>query len=205
MTSILIKDTLGEEILANTREAMKKIFIFFIFLLSLTMAQAQEEVLIDSSLLGEAKKLPHSGKLGIEKNGFVYLRVSEQFKTTLFPILYSHLSFKDKNCLVPNNNPEGIHITVFSPKSITNEQIKQLPLGQNFDFYISAIMKFSKKNKDGSNVDWYVLKVNSDEIDKLREKILPSMAKSHLHISIALSKYHGNGKCACMCNLLLID
>ncbi|MBA2709211.1 MAG: hypothetical protein H0U57_01265 [Tatlockia sp.] len=187
---------------------MKKFFISFIVLMLMNIAQAKEQLVIDSSLLNEAKKIPHTGRLSInlEHNGFVFLKVSQEFKTTLFPILYKNLNLKDKNCLVPNNNPEGIHISIFSPKSLTTEQIKQLPIGRDFDFYISSIMKFSKKRADGSNVDWYVLKVDSEEIDKIRKKFIPSLVTTdHLHISMALSKYDNEGKCSCMCELLLMN
>jgi len=191
-----------------------KIVLFATLLISnplLADEFSDKTVVNDPLLLKQAQALPNSGTIKIEKNNYVYLHVTDNFKLELFPILYKNLPNIDKNCLTPNNNPIGSHISLFFPGKLSNEQLKQFTANQLFHFKVVKILRVTTATPTTDqgilHTQWYLVEIESPTLLALMKKVDPEgkFYRLPLHISIAVAKFYQQNQCACMCDALHIS
>ncbi len=144
-------------------------------------------------IINMAKKIPSDGILMTTPDGFVYLKVSNDYIKKLYPLLLPYLSNEEKKCIDTANIVSGSHISVFYPK----DRIKHLTtIGKNYSFTIKNVKKvsFTKLiNHQKTKVTWYVISITVPELEQYIKKY--NKDKS-LHISIAEDKrLVSNGQC----------
>lgn len=125
------------------------------------------------------ENLPTEGQLIVKSDGFVYLKVDDEYIHTLFPMLdLKEGGFREPPYFRSDEAP-GAHISVF----YVNENVMAEEVGQYFHFKLKQIV-IVKPSKDTS---YAVLQVESLELEKLREKYgLSSKLFGHeYHISLA--------------------
>lgn len=128
--------------------------------------------------------LPQEGKLVRKSDGFVYLKVDDNYIHTLFPLLgLENKGFKEPPNFRTPESP-GAHISVFNE----NEHITPEELGKTFHFepIDIIVVRTSKKS-------YAVMQVKSPELEQLRKKygLDPELQNHAFHISIA-RKNHKN-------------
>lgn len=128
-------------------------------------------------------RLPHSGILTEKKDGFVYLKVDNDFINKLGPML------KDPAYTAPpyfrRGDSPGAHISVFyvDERSQTGK-IKEI--GHRYEFEVRQLAAVPSKTQE-----YIVLQVYSPELERLRERYgLPPLISGHdFHITIAKKKH----------------
>ncbi len=122
--------------------------------------------------------LPHEGKLVVKPDGFVYLKVDDNYIHTLFPMLgLGQKGFREPPFFRAPQSP-GAHISVFNEA----EHILPDELGKTFHFEPTKIVIVK------TSTDTYtVLQVRSLELEELRKKygLSPKLQNHDFHISIA--------------------
>ncbi|CAN5258890.1 hypothetical protein BH10PSE19_BH10PSE19_20820 [soil metagenome] len=150
-------------------------------LLSSGVYAAKIKVLDNPTLIKAAEALPQQGVLRQDANGYVYLVVSPDYISKLFPLLSMPQVSK-------NDALSGAHISIFYPKEAQRRKIGALPeVGKTFNFKITGLSRIDVKrcvNEDDGNRTWYVLTVESPELTALRERFGYSAKRFHPHISI---------------------
>ncbi len=137
-----------------------------------------------------AKTLPMTGVLKMKGNGYVYLDVSNDYLTKLFPnlILDGHLR--------PTNSfgkEEGAHITVVKDTEIA-EGIEN-DIGNSYTFQVTELRVITSwgqlKSSPNNYIDVvtgyrWVLAVESEELEKLRVDygLSPLIDRHDFHITI---------------------
>ena len=123
--------------------------------------------------------LPQTGVLTEGKNGFVYLKVSDDYINQLFPQL-SYEGYEKPPFFRRPDSP-GAHISVIYVEE-RNKVGKIDEIGQTFPFKVINIALVPPKSKK-----YVVLVVDSPELQALRKKYgLSPLLKNHpFHISIA--------------------
>lgn len=150
--------------------------------------QKEEVVAIKPKSLGENQwdkvvsyaraNLPLEGKL-VEKDGFFYLKVDNEYIHTLFPMLeLSEKGFKEPPYF-RSKNSTGAHISVF----YKDEYISPEEIGKTFHFELKQIV-IVQVSKEAS---YAVLQVVSPELEELRKKygLSPKLHNHEFHISLA--------------------
>ncbi|KIA77204.1 hypothetical protein DB43_GS00100 [Parachlamydia acanthamoebae] len=128
--------------------------------------------------------LPLEGKLVGKSDGFVYLKVDDDYIRRLFPML----GLKEDGFRVPpyfrRIDSPGAHISVF----YADEHITPEELGKTFHFIPKKIVVLQLSK----NTSYAVLQVESPELEKLREKYgaTPKLFGHDFHISLARKKAH---------------
>ncbi len=178
---------------------------FLLMVLIVCPAFSQTSAVIFPDLLSIARSLPTTGILKKNSDGYVYLSVSNQFKMQLFPVLYKHLLPAEKDCLIPDNNPIGEHITIFNEGELNRHQLDQLPIDKRFKFHVLSVIKVDLLDKESRqsmpvHIVWYVVQVESKELTQLLQKM--KVKHYPLHISFAVGRYQEGGRCLCVCDLL---
>ncbi|WP_058464286.1 hypothetical protein [Legionella cincinnatiensis] len=155
-------------------------------------------VLNNPALLSTARSLSTQGTLDVTKEGYVYLKVSNDYLNVLYPILIQHAEEKDAPCIVPAKSPVGSHITVFYAGQLSPEQIKSLPIGKTFNFQIKEIEIVNKTkhwHHQPEKVIWYVLLIDSPELSSRLKPLITIRQFRSFHISIARENFDSNGFC----------
>lgn len=123
--------------------------------------------------------LPQEGTLRMKSDGYVYLKVDDQYIHSLFPKLgLKQDGFREPEYFRRPDSP-GAHISVF----YADEHVVPKEIGQTFHFEVKdiVIVKPSKK------VNYAVLEIQSPELEQLRQKYgLNAKLHNHeYHISLA--------------------
>jgi hypothetical protein len=127
--------------------------------------------------------LPKSGVLQEGYDGFVYLKVDDNYINQLYPLL--HHSNYHKPPYFRRPNAPGAHISVF----YTNERHrvgKIDEIGQRFSFTLGDLEIVPPHSRE-----YIVLKVNAPELEKLRQKygFQPLLQDHDFHITIAKKRH----------------
>lgn len=144
--------------------------------------QISSEINVDSwqQIVDYAKEnLPLEGQLLIKSEGFVYLKVDDEYIHTLFPLLELEENGYKKPPYFRSKEAPGAHISIFYEK----EHIFPEEIGQYFRFQLKQIV-IVKPSKDTS---YAVLQVEAPELEKLRKKygLSPKLFGHEYHISLA--------------------
>lgn len=127
--------------------------------------------------------LPLEGRLVMKSDGFVYIKVDDQYIHTLFPMLQlEEKGFKEPPYFRSDDAP-GAHISVF----YIVEHIMPEELGQTFHFELKQITLVNPSH----NISYAVLQVESPELQQLRVKygLSPNLQGYEFHISLAKRSY----------------
>ena len=124
-------------------------------------------------------ELPHEGVLIRKEDGYIYLKVDDNYIHDLYPLI--HLSGFRKPHSLDRPHPIGAHISVFyenEGKKIG--EIKELK--QIFKFTPEKVLKVK-----AGKTQWIVLQVQSAELENLRKEygFSPFLQDHPFHISIA--------------------
>jgi hypothetical protein len=185
------------------RKILFHLLLFFVIIVTMTACSPRDSdrvtIINDPALLSAARTLPQTGTLKVKKNGFVYLHVSHDFKTKLYPLLIKDLNTKDKDCLLPENNNPGPHISLRYSGTLTHQQLAALPIDKQFNFQVVQVGKVIQYKeyygKTAKNI-WYFVRVEAPELQKLIRQVAPDEKKDPpLHISIAVARHRPNGSC----------
>jgi hypothetical protein len=125
--------------------------------------------------------LPLEGKLSMKPDGFVYVKVNDEYIHTLFPMLQlEEKEFKEPPYFRSSNSP-GAHISVF----YEDEHIVPKEIGETFHFKLKQIVLVRTSRK----ASYVVLQVESLELEELRKKygLSPKLHGHEYHISLAKS------------------
>lgn len=123
--------------------------------------------------------LPKEGRLMRKADGFVYLKVDDDYIHALFPMLgIQEKGFKEPPYFRTKNSP-GAHISVF----YGDERVIPEEIGQHFSFELKKIVMV----KPSKYISYVVLEVESPELEKLREKygLSPKLHGHEFHITLA--------------------
>ncbi len=126
--------------------------------------------------------LPQEGKLVAKSDGFVYLKVDDNYIHALFPMLgLENKGFREPPYFRSPQSP-GAHISVFNE----DENVKPEEIGKSFHFEPIKIL-IIRTSKD----TYAVLQVSSPELEELRKKygLSPKLQGHDFHISIAKKKH----------------
>jgi hypothetical protein len=154
-------------------------------------------VINNPDLLNAAKSLSTEGQLKVTKQGYVYLKVSDDYIKILYPILVQHEDAKDAPCIAPARSPIGTHITLFYEGALSLDEINSLPLGKTFKFQVKEIEKVNQMklwHQLPEKLIWYVIVIDSPELSS-NLKPLMMVIKYKLHISIARENFYPSGVC----------
>lgn len=146
--------------------------------------QKQTPSIIPLSLQQEALKyaqenLPKEGRLIVKPDGFTYLKVDDNYIYKLFPMLgLKEDGFREPPYFRTRSSP-GAHISVFYKE----EHIKPEEAGQYFQFKLKDIVIV----RPSKYISFAILKVESPELEKLREKYgkSPKLLGHEFHITLA--------------------
>lgn len=128
--------------------------------------------------------LPHEGRLVRKPDGYVYLKVDDDYIRKLFPLLeVAREGYREPPYFRTREAP-GAHISIF----YVDEHVDPKELGQTFHFDLEDIAVV----RPSRTVSYVVLQVKSPELEKLRQKYgLPPKLHGHeFHISLAKKSHH---------------
>ena len=181
---------------------MKSLQILAILFFStiLYAADVEPNVVVMSlpDVLNKAKTLPRVGVL-YNKENFIYLKVSDSYRSMLFPLLLEHLNSTEKSCLKPNDLPVGEHISLIYDNDPKEQLFPTRLIGKSFNFDVTEVQKVTFKRREPGraySTIWYTIAVTSPELMQLKNKYVPSAYKRvPLHISFAVARFNHNGSC----------
>lgn len=157
----------------------------------------QPQVLNNPELIRTANSLPLSGTLQRAEDGYVYLKVSNQFISTLYPELKQHLNANETKCLQPDPSYLGAHATILyaeDPTVIPNDKFIQ-----SYSFTVGNVYKITLKRKkygDTYQKTYYFLKINSPELINLLRQLDPGNKEiTQMHITIAIDYRYPDNSC----------
>ncbi len=174
---------------------MRKIFLLIIcFSFNLHAGiyqQAVSDYKIDNKqnhVLEIAKSLPAVGVLKMKSNGYVYLDISNEYITKIFPnlILDGHL-----RPTTSFGSEEGAHITVFMETE--NYSGLEQEIGKEFTFEVKELRTVETWKTTGlyntykhHTGDRWIIAVESSELEELRMRngLSPLIDQHDFHISI---------------------
>ncbi|KTD11874.1 hypothetical protein Lgra_1332 [Legionella gratiana] len=175
-----------------------KSFLILLLISCGTNNSSTVTVLNNPDLLNTARTLSAQGTLEVTKDGYVYLKVSNDYLTVLYPILVRHAEAEDIPCIAPAKSPVGSHVTVFYSGELNPEQIKSLPIGTTFQFQIKEVEKVSNTkhwHHKSEKVIWYVLLIEAPELSARLKPLQWNRRFHSFHISIARENFDANGFC----------
>jgi hypothetical protein len=126
--------------------------------------------------------LPHYGVLTEGNDGYIYLKVDDDYINHLFPILSNREYTKPPYFRRPNSPGAHISVIYVDERQQTGEITE---VGQTYSFKIVGLNAVPSKT-----LKYIVLEVNSPELENLRKKYgLSPLLKNHeFHITIAKKK-----------------
>lgn len=130
-----------------------------------------------------AKAISNFGTLQKKENGFVYLKVDNDFCTQLGEALETTGIIQTPPC---SKRSLGAHITVFGQSELAGKQIWNIPeIGQKFKFEVKEIREVKCRTQKGVK-DLFLVAVRSKGLETLRESYdLDKKFKGHdFHITI---------------------
>ena len=129
--------------------------------------------------------LPQEGVLIQKSDGFVYLKVDDQYIHALLPLLnLQSQGFKEPPYFRKNDSP-GAHISVFYSDEIEHPLKEK---GRFFPFELKNIVIVSPRR----GIQYAVLQVESPALEQLRKKYgKPSKLHGHeFHITLGKKSHH---------------
>jgi len=184
-------------------EGMKNrlLFLLLLFVSTFSFASKIERYQIQMpALLLAAKQLDNTGVVMQQRNHYTYLKISNAYIDSLYPILRSQLPRLFHHCLHKNTNRVGAHVSLFMAKydkPAIYAKIKKL-VGRRFQFTVTGatVVFIQRAYHHHSRVEtWYVLSISSPELLSALKKIDPTDPYFNLlHVSIAVSKSE-QGRC----------
>jgi hypothetical protein len=135
---------------------------------------------LNSSILTKSKILPNTGVL-YEKKGYIYLKLNDNYIHGLYPIIKNFDNQAQKPLYFRTLEGLGAHISVIYEKESKN--LKIIEIDKNFIFSPVELKLVRSKN-----IDYYVLQVESRQLENLRTKYnLSKFLKGHkFHITLAI-------------------
>ncbi|CUI17753.1 hypothetical protein PNK_2150 [Candidatus Protochlamydia naegleriophila] len=130
------------------------------------------------AILEAAQKLPQSGVLKKNWDGYIYLKVDDDYIHQLFPLIHENGFHKPSSLHRPSRI--GAHISVFyKDEAASRKPITEV--GQSYSFRVKNFTHVSTKQKD-----YAIIEVDSPELEKLREKygLPPKLFNHEFHITI---------------------
>lgn len=126
--------------------------------------------------------LPLEGELKAKVDGFVYIKVDDEYIHTLFPMLDLEEEGYKKPPYFRTKEASGAHISVF----YENENVIPEEIGQTFHFELKRIVIV----QPAKGTYYAVLQVESPELEQLRMKYgkKPKLHGHEFHISLAKKK-----------------
>lgn len=126
-----------------------------------------------------SETLPMQGVLVMKTNGFVYLKVDDNYIHTLFPMLGLEAEGFKEPPYFRSAEATGAHISIF----YEDEYVVPEELGQTFSFELNEIVIVQASR----TAQYAVLQVSSPELEKLRKKygLTPKLHGHEYHISLA--------------------
>lgn len=125
------------------------------------------------------KDLPSEGRLEQGRDGYIYLKVSNDYVHRLFPLI------KQSGFHIPSsiqrNTKTGAHISVFYKKE--GEHVGKIPeIGKIYSFIPTEIKVVRSKSKE-----YVILEVSAPELENLRKKyhLSPKLMGHEFHITLA--------------------
>lgn len=133
--------------------------------------------------------LSQTGVLKEGKDGFVYLKVDDNYVHQLFPLL-DYPGYVEPPYFRRSDSP-GAHISVF----YVDERNRTGPIkeiGQTFSFKIARIALVPPHKYK----EWIVMQVEAPELEKLREKygVSPLLKNHEFHITLAKRRLRHHSK-----------
>jgi hypothetical protein len=151
------------------------------------------------TLLNAAKSLSAQGKLEVAEDGFVYLKVSDDYLNVLYPIVVRYADTKDAPCIVPASNDIGSHITLFYAGDLGPDEIKSLPIDKTFNFQVKEVEMITTKKRWHQKLEkiiWYVVTIDSPTLSSsIKPLTMNRRYRRSLHISIAREIFNTGGFC----------
>jgi hypothetical protein len=137
---------------------------------------------LNSSILTKSKILPNTGVLK-EKKGYIYLKLNDNYIHCLYPIIKNFDNKAQKPPYFRTLEVVGAHISVIYEEELKNFKI--IETGKNFIFSPVELKLVRSKN-----IDYYVLQVESRELENLRTKYnLSKLLKGRkFHITLAIGE-----------------
>ncbi len=135
---------------------------------------------LNFSILQNAEKLCQEGILK-EKNGYIYLKLDDQYIHSLYPIIQNFDNKAQKPPYFRTPDAVGSHISVMYEKETENLKIEEI--GKKFDFVVNDLKFVESKGKR-----YYVLRVKSLGLEQLRLKygLTKLLNGFQYHITIAV-------------------
>lgn len=136
------------------------------------------------AILEAAQKLPQSGILKKNWDGYIYLKVDDNYIHHLLPFIREDGYHKPSSLQRPSRI--GAHISVFyKDEAAARKPITEV--GQSYSFHIKNFTRVSTNNKD-----YAIIEVESPELEQLREKygLSPKLFNHEFHITIGDKNKH---------------
>ncbi len=158
---------------------------FLLPLLSLLLIAAVPTALPRGDLVEYAQtNFPQKGKLQQASSGMVYVKVSDGYIHTIFPMI------KEKNLTLPpyfSGNNVGAHITVITAKEMKQIHSPIQGLGKEISFKVTNFSSVQPENWKGISKVYY-FEVESKELETVRTSagLPPKILDHDFHITVAL-------------------
>ncbi len=111
-----------------------------------------------------SKKFSHVGTIETTSDGFVYVKISQDYINNLYPLIIKKISKSQAQCLHPNENIVGAHISLFYPHTHSKNKIKSL-LGKKIYFTLKEGFLFQYYNLHTHKLEKYLgVHLNSKSI-----------------------------------------
>lgn len=125
------------------------------------------------------KYLPKEGRLIAKSDGYVYLKVDDDYIHALYPLLDVQGEGYKEPPYFRSKEASGAHISVFYEA----EDVMPHEIGEVFPFELKSIVIVRPK----CDTSYIVLQVESKELEQLREKygLKPKLQGHEFHISLA--------------------
>ncbi|MDB2614122.1 hypothetical protein N9Y92_03065 [Chlamydiales bacterium] len=159
------------------RRIVQKICLFLVVLTPL-IGKDDYQVVHQPEVLKKAESLDLSGTLKQKENGFVYLDVSNEFITSIAPLL----EHEGRLQVLPTaKKSTGAHISAF----YESEGVSPTEIDQKFAFDVNEIRKFTLHTRDEVKKLW-VIAVDAPELEDLRASygLSPYLKGKAFHITI---------------------
>ncbi len=135
----------------------------------------------DETIVNQAKEtLPHTGILMQQDDGFVYLKVTDEYINTLYGLI-DDKSFTQPPYFRRHNSP-GAHISVLYEKEA--KSAGSIPsLGESFTFTIKDVARVK-----GNKKEFFIIQVLCPELEQYRKSLglNPKLQGHEFHITIAV-------------------
>lgn len=130
------------------------------------------------------KNLPQEGIIIQKSDGYVYLKVDDNYIHTLFPMLGLQEEGYTEPPYFRSSDSPGAHISLFN----ADEQIIPEETGKSFPFKLNRIVIV----KPAKDTHYAILEVEAPELEAIRKKygLNPKLQGHEYHITLARKKLH---------------